>query len=163
MLPAGASSSPPLPADELYDELVHRLREDAAAALTALLKVRASAHGPVTAGDVFAYTSSGLWTACVQGFGWPAGYSVEGRPSGAAALCALIERVHRDIEAAGGVAPLHLVEQLVDDAATLAVYRALVREAIAGTVKALDQLDQAAEPAPSAEVMTALEAFAGGG
>jgi hypothetical protein len=147
---------------ELYVALVQRLREDAAAAVTALARARGEDIAPVKSSEIDPWRrADGSWRAVVRAAGgWLAGYGGDGRPSEVEALCSLIDRAHREGEAAGSLPVLHLLEQLDSDRDALAVYRDQIGKSV---LEALEALDMVGEASPFAAEMDVLRAAAAEG
>lgn len=149
----------------LYPDLLSRLRADAAANVNILLLVRGEKRGPITPNDVIRVTNAdGGWYIRVNApeGTWLASYRAgDVCASEVEALCAFIEGARRDIESMGGEPPGHVLERLEEDARSLAVYRELtkklVRGVLAGTLDALDELDEVAEADAAGGVQQALE------
>lgn len=152
---------------DLYEALILRLRADAAAAVTEYVRARGKESKPVEI-VTRRLVDGGRWIARVKvEAGWLvlAGYEGEFCDSEAEALCSLIERAHRDAEAAGGNAPFHLVARLAEDAKALAVYRAqtcrIVRGVLTGAIEAIDALDEVDEASGLASEQAALRTVTG--
>jgi hypothetical protein len=139
----------------LYVDLVARLRQDAAAGATKLLRVlnrpdaRVTPVEPVETEILTWCTEAGRWHARVNRFldrpGWEDGADLVGCASVTEALCALVEQLHQDIEDADSVAPLHVLHRLDEAVDGIAAHRALTMLTLEGLAASLDGLDAVAE------------------
>lgn len=158
---------------KLHADLLIRLHEDAARAVTRLLHTRApdATVTPLTVTEVLVHlTEDGRFVGYVEHAETRGlrGYTlVDGDPctSWAGAVCALIERVHADLDSAGEVPPHDLLGQLAQDAQAIEAYQTLVKVALPmvvhGAVAAVERLaDAATERDPARTRALASEARA---
>lgn len=138
----------------LYIALLLRLRADASAAISKLLRLRNTDAQPVAGVEieVFVYpgpvTEPMRWCARVAGRPgtWLCGYAGEPVTSETEALCSLIERAHVEMEGEGGSGlPFHLIDQLEADRDALTVYRREVPRMLDAAKLASAALDEVAE------------------